>query len=94
MQAIVLIIFKNVFIYLVMKVFFVFATFIKRPSKAKDKKLFALGIRFAKDEARKHVPNYKNNRYICSGGMKNKYLKYFNGIFARLVYLRERDRMN
>lgn len=71
-----------------------FATFIKRLSKAKDKQRFVLGVQFAKDEVKKHVPNYKNNRYICSGGMKNKYLKYFNGIFARLVYIRERDRMN
>lgn len=72
---------------------YMLATYIKRLAKAKDKKKFDEGVKFAKDEVYKHFPNYRNNMYLKGLG-KNFYLKYFNKLFADLIYYVEKNKMN
>ncbi len=77
-----------------MYVRYVFATFIKRLSKAKDKNRFKQGVQKAILEVNKAFPNYKANKYINNGGFKNLYLKYFNKYLAKIIYFIEKDKMN
>lgn len=72
---------------------YMFATYIKRLAKTKDKKKFSEGIIFAKKSVNEKFPNYKNNPYLSNGG-KNFYLKHFNKFFANLIYHVEKNKMN
>lgn len=69
------------------------ATYIKRLSKAKDKKKFDKEVELIKARVENKFPNYKKNRYLSSG-KKNFYLKHFNKLFADLIYYLEKDKMN
>ena len=73
---------------------YMFATYIKRLSKAKDLKRFRQGIAFARREVTSHFPNYRKNPYITAGGAKSLYLKYFNPLLAYAIFVVERNRMN
>lgn len=77
-----------------MYVRYIYATFIKRLSKAKDKNRFKQGVQKAIFEVNKMFPNYKANKYLNSGGFKNLYLKYFNKYLAKIIYFIEKDKMN
>jgi len=72
---------------------YMYATYIKRLSKAKDKKKFNEGVKFAKECVIDKFPNYKQNIYLSSGG-KNFYIKHFNKLFANLIYYTEKNKMN
>lgn len=72
---------------------YMLATYIKRLSKAKNKKVFNDGIKFAIDSVNSNFPNYKNNIYLSSGG-KSFYLKHFNKLFANIIYYLEKNKMN
>lgn len=77
-----------------MYVRYMFATYIKRLSKAKNLKVFKKGLVFAREAVLKNFPNYKNNYYLCNTGAKGIYLKHFNTFIAYLIYFYEKDRMN
>lgn len=72
---------------------YMFATFIKRLAKSKDKKKFEEGIEFAKKNVNEKFPNYKNNIYLKKGG-KSLYIKHFNKLFAKMIYILEKNKMN
>lgn len=71
-----------------------FATFIKRLSKSKDKKVFNKGYKEVKDKVKDAFPEYKSNKYICRTFGKSLYLKYFNKLLADIIYITERNRLN
>lgn len=70
-----------------------FATYIKRLAKAKNKKKFDEGYNLVKKRVSESFPNYKNNKYFDANG-KSFYLKYFNKLFADLIYYLEKNKMN
>lgn len=77
-----------------MYVRYMFATFIKRLSKAKNRKKFKEGVRFAQETVRNTFPDYKKNIYLNNGSKKGLYLKHFNSLLADAVYFVEKNRMN
>ncbi len=72
---------------------YMLATFIKRLSKAKDKKRFDEGVAYALAKVKKAFPNYKKNVYLKKG-LKNMYIKHFNKFTATLIYCFEKNKMN
>ena len=71
---------------------YLFATFMKRLSKAKDKKKYNEGYKVVKEKVKANFPNYKKNKYLT--GAKGLYLKNYNKLLANIVYLVEKDKMN
>lgn len=71
---------------------YLFATFIKRLAKSKNKKEFNKGFNFVMESVREKFPNYKKNKYLV--GKKGIYLKYFNKMLANIIYIVEKNRMN
>lgn len=72
---------------------YMYATFIKRLSKSKDKKRFNDGVKFAKQCVNKRFPQYKKNKYL-KRGVKSMYLRHFNEFVANFVYILEKNKMN
>ncbi len=77
-----------------MYVRYMFATYIKRLSKAKNILMFKKGIAYAVEKVKTNFPNYKKNPYLHLNSPKNIYLKFFNPIFAYLTYFIEKNSMN
>ncbi len=77
-----------------MYVRYLFATFIKRLAKSKDRKRFHEGVRFVLRDVQKTFPQYKRNPYLNNGSPKGMYLKWFNPVIAEAIYWIERNRMN
>lgn len=73
---------------------YVYATFIKRLAKTKNKTEFKKGVAYAKAEVKRNFPDYKKNPYLKKNTFKNMYLKYFNSFFTTLIYHTEKDKMN
>ncbi len=72
---------------------YMIATFLKRLAKSKDKKRYREGVSFAMEKLRGAFPDYKKNKYLKKG-LKGRYLKHFNGVLARLVFVLEKNKMN
>ena len=77
-----------------MYVRYMFATYIKRLAKAKDKQRFKDGVSYSLNCVNNNFPNYKKNIYLNGKGFKNFYLKNFNRYLARLIYYLEKNKMN
>lgn len=77
-----------------MYVRYMFATYIKRLAKSKDKERFLAGVEDVKQRVNDNFPNYKKNVYINKDGLKNFYLKHFNNKLANIVYYIEKNKMN
>ena len=73
---------------------YMFATYIKRLAKTKNKQKFNDGILYSLNCVNKTFPNYKENIYINKGGFKNLYLKNFNKFLAKIIYYLEKNKMN
>ncbi len=72
---------------------YMLATYIKRLSKAKSLKRFKEGIKFAKRCVKNAFPDYRKNPYV-NFSAKGIYLKFFNSLFAYVIYFVERNKMN
>lgn len=73
---------------------YMFATYIKRLAKSKDRQKFNNGIKYSLNCVNKTFPNYKKNIYINKSGLKNLYLKNFNKFLAKIIYYLEKNKMN
>ncbi len=71
---------------------YLFATFIKRLSKTKNKIEFKKGCNFVKNKVKEKFPYYKKNKYLKN--KKGLYLKYFNNVFASIIFYLEKNKMN
>lgn len=76
-----------------MYVRYMFATYIKRLAKSKNKRKFDEGVEFAKKKVNERFPNYKENIYLQKG-KKAFYIKHFNKFFANIIYILEKNKMN
>lgn len=73
---------------------YMYATFIKRLAKSKDKRRFRDGVNFAIKHVNEMYPKYKKNKFLSNKSIKNFYLKNFNRFFANIIYGIEKNRMN
>ncbi len=73
---------------------YLFATFIKRLAKTKDKKKFIEGYEFVNKKVKDNFPKYKRNIYLKTFNAKNVYLKHFNKIIATIIFYIERNKLN
>ena len=72
---------------------YLFATFMKRLAKTKNKKLYNDGYKYVIDKVTKRFPDYKKNKYMkCS--KKGIYLKRFNKLIANIIFYIERNKSN
>jgi glycosyltransferase involved in cell wall biosynthesis len=71
---------------------YLYATFIRRLAKCKDKKRFSKGVDTVIKNVKETFPLYRKNKYLV--GKKGLYLKYFNKFIANLVYAFDKNRMN
>lgn len=73
---------------------YLYATFIKRLAKTKNKVEFDRGVNFVLDKVNTNFPNYKKNKYIKKINGKSLYLKYFNKFLAKIIFNFEKNRLN
>lgn len=71
---------------------YLYATFIRRLAKCKDKKKFNKGVNTVISNVNETFPNYRKNKYLV--GKKGLYLKHFNKFIANLVYMFDKNKMN
>ena len=77
-----------------MYVRYMFATYIKRLSKAKDWKRFCQGVGWSMGKVRENFPYFRRNPILTQMGLKGLYLRLFNPLFAYAIFFAERNRMN
>jgi len=73
---------------------YMYGTFIRRIAKTKDKNKYKIAVNIAIEKTNKTFSNYRNNKYLKMPGFKNKYLKNFNKIISKGVYLVEKNKMS
>ncbi len=71
---------------------YLYATFIRRLAKCKNKKKFMEGVEVVMENVNDTFPEYRRNSYLV--GKKGLYLKHFNKFIAKLVYIFDRNKMN
>ncbi len=72
---------------------YLYATFIKRLAKMKDKNEFNRGVDTVVEAVNNKFPEYKKNKYL-GYSKKGLYLKYFNKLIANIVYIVEKNKKN
>lgn len=73
---------------------YLYATFVKRLAKTKNKIEFNKGIDIVIDKVSNTYPNYKKNKYIKKLSFKSLYLKNFNKLIANIIYITQKNKMN
>ena len=73
---------------------YLYATFIKRLAKTKNKIEFKKGLDIVIEKVNSTYPNYKKNKYIKKLSFKSFYLKSFNKVIANMIYITEKNKMN
>ena len=73
---------------------YLYATFIKRATYFKDKKMYDKAINDAITNVKSNFPNYKKNKYIKKLSLKNIYLKKFSLKLANIIFKLKKDRMS
>jgi glycosyltransferase involved in cell wall biosynthesis len=71
---------------------YAYATMPKRLALIHDYGVYKKGVRFAKQQVQAHFPDYRRNPLFKTQGLKGRYLRWYNGLFSRLVYLSQRRR--
>ena len=66
---------------------YLYATFVKRIAKTRNKIEFDRAVNTVIEKVKKNFPNYKKNIYLKGLKPKNLYIKNFNQILSNLVYL-------
>lgn len=72
---------------------YLYATFMKRLAKTKNKEEYNKGFCYVKNKVDNKFPNYKKNKYL-NGNLKGLYLKYFNKLIVKIIFVIEKNRMN
>lgn len=66
---------------------YLYATFVKRIAKTKNKKEFNRAVNIVIEKVKKEFPNYKKNYYLKGLKPKNLYLKNFNKLLSKSVFV-------
>lgn len=74
---------------------YLYATFIKRMAKTKNKLEFNKAVNTVLEKVKKEFPNYKKNSYLKGLNPKNLYLRYFNKTLSKIIYeISSREKFN
>lgn len=73
---------------------YLYATFIKRLAKTKNKDEFNKGVEYVIEKVNSTFPDYKKNKYIKALNGKSLYLRYFNKLISKLIFMLEKNKMN
>jgi len=73
---------------------YLYATFIKRLAKTKNKEEFKKGVEFVLEKVKSTFPNYRKNKYIRALNGKSLYLRFFNRFISKLIFMLEKNKMN
>ena len=73
---------------------YLYATFVKRLAKMKDKEEFKKGVDKVISLVNEKFPEYRKNKYLKPFNPKNLYLKCFNKHIAKLIFITEKNKMN
>lgn len=73
---------------------YLFATFIKRMAKTNDWEKYNDAVALAMDKVKNVFPEYKKNKYIRMNNPKALYLRNFNKLIAKVIYHKEKNKMN
>ena len=78
---------------------YAYNTFVKRLAKGKSFNKFIHGVRYAKKSVKEKFPKYRKNYYYwhyrgIKAFLNNIYFIFFNMIFAVLVYIFNKNKMN
>ena len=73
---------------------YLYATFIKRLAKCKNKKTYMEGFNKVCRKVKNKYPQYKKNIYLKKLKPMNLYLKHFNKILANLIFIKEKNTLN
>lgn len=73
---------------------YAYATFIKRLSKSKNYNEYKKGLKFAIKKVKENFPDYRKNPYLKGINGKSIYLKYFNTLIAKILYIFEKNKTN
>lgn len=73
---------------------YLFATFIKRLAKTKNKVEFDKGVNVVLKKVNDNFPNYMKNKYIKKFNGKSFYLKHFNKFLAKIIFNLEKNKLN
>ena len=71
-----------------------YATFVKRLAKMKDKEEFNKGVDKVISLVNEKFPEYRKNKYLKPLTGKNIYLKCFNKFIAKMIFILEKNKMN
>ena len=69
---------------------YLYATFIKRMSKTRNKEEFNKAVSLVIEKVNKEFPNYKKNKYLIGLNPKKIYIKYFNRLISKLIFMIEK----
>ena len=67
---------------------YMYATFVSRAVYLQDKQQFKEAVDQAQHLVSHYFPNYKQNKYLKTAGLKGFYLKHFSPFTAQLLYLK------
>jgi hypothetical protein len=73
---------------------YLYATFVKRLAKTKDKEEFKKGVDYVIKKVKSTFPEYKKNKYIKQINPKSLYLRFFNKLISKLIFNLEKNKMN
>ena len=66
---------------------YLYATFIKRMAKTRNKEEFNKAVNLVIEKVTKEFPNYKKNKYLKEFNPKSIYIKHFNKLLSKLVFM-------
>lgn len=66
---------------------YLYATFLKRIAKTKNKEEFKKAVNIVIEKVNKEFPNYKKNSYLKELKPKNLYIKNFNKLLSKMVFI-------
>ena len=73
---------------------YLYATFVKRLAKTKDKEEFKKGVDYVIKKVKSTFPEYKKNKYMKQINPKSLYLRFFNKLISKLIFNLEKNKMN
>lgn len=73
---------------------YLYATFVKRLAKMKNKEEFDKGVNKVIESVNEKFPDYRKNKYLKGFSPKKIYLKCFNKTLAKLIFMLEKNKLN
>ena len=65
---------------------YLYATFVKQATNYPDYAEYKKAVNMAIENVKKHMPNYRRNKYFYKSGLKGLYLLLFNRCIATMLF--------